>query len=149
MHLIELALEIAVNAHRGQTDLAGQPYILHPLRLAAQAKSTNTIAVAILHDVVEDTSVTLDDLRNAGIPEYIVNAVDCITWRQSENEPYKDYLLRVRSNDLSWEVKILDIRDNMNLARLPVVTKKDLNRVKKYHGGLAFLEGRASDIPND
>lgn len=112
--MLELAIRIAADAHAGQLDKAGKPYILHPLAvmLAVAPHGLNAQAVAVLHDVVEDTSVTLDALREAGIPGLVVAAVDAITKR--EGEKYETYLSRVRANDLAFAVKIEDIRHNMS-----------------------------------
>jgi hypothetical protein len=126
---LEKAIAIAVEAHAGQADKAGQPYILHPLRVMMRCGSDDAKTVAVLHDVVEDTGMTLDALRQAGFSDAIVEAVDGMTKRQDES--YEDFVRRAGSNPLSREVKIADISDNLNVARLPELNDEDLMRVKK------------------
>jgi (p)ppGpp synthase/HD superfamily hydrolase len=113
--LLEKAIQIACNAHAGQKRWNGDEYITHPLRVAFGyphfVKDEKEQIVAILHDVIEDTSITLEDLRREGFPEYIVEAIDDITKR--ENESYEeDYLDRVRKNPIARQVKYADLLDN-------------------------------------
>src|SRR5262249_30480364 len=98
MATIERALQIAAKAHDGQTDKDGQPYILHPLRVMAAAKGIDAQIVAVLHDVVEDTAITLDDLRAAGFSGQVLEAVRCVT--HDKSEPYADYVVRCKHNPL-------------------------------------------------
>lgn len=134
---LDKALEIACKAHKGQVDKAGHPYILHPLRLMLRCEAEAERIVALLHDVVEDSDCTLDDLRNAGFHEEIVEAVDCLTRRQDES--YDAFIARLASNGLAKIVKIKDIQDNLDLTRIAVLTESDLNRIARYHKALAFL----------
>jgi hypothetical protein len=108
--LIEKAINIAKVAHRNQKRWNGNPYIEHLLRLVEKATSDKAKIVAALHDVVEDTSVTLEDIALAGFSTEIVEAVDAITQRPEES--YVDYILRLVNNDLATEVKLLDLEDN-------------------------------------
>ncbi|SPE51583.1 Metal dependent phosphohydrolase, HD region [Verrucomicrobia bacterium] len=128
--LLEEAIEIAVEAHRGQLDRAGQPYILHPLRVMCRMQTPAEKMVAILHDVVEDTDWTLDALRKRGFPEEIVQAVDCLTKR--EGEPYQALIDRAKQNPLARRVKLGDLEDNMDVRRNANLTEKDLERLNKY-----------------
>jgi (p)ppGpp synthase/HD superfamily hydrolase len=127
---LEKAIQIAVAAHEGQVDLSGQPYILHPLRVMMSMATDAELATAVLHDVVEDTGVTLDTLREAGIPEAVITAVDCVTKRNGE--AYDDYLNRVAGNPIARRVKLADLEDNMREDRLLTVTDQDVKRLEKY-----------------
>ena len=131
MDLIEESLEIALDAYQGQTDKAGETYILHPLRLMSKMDSKEEMSVALLHDVVEDSDYTLQHLREKSIPAKVVEAVEYLTKKEGEN--YEDFTERVKSNKLAAKVKKADIEDNMNILRLDNIREKDLKRVAKYH----------------
>lgn len=131
MATLENAIALAVRAHQGQKDKAGAPYILHPLRLMFKMKSDHARMAAILHDVIEDTSTTLDDLHRAGYPKAVIAAVDCLTRRQGET--YEKFMSRARRNPLARQVKLADLEDNMDIRRLSALSDKDLDRLKKYH----------------
>lgn len=130
MATIERALVIAAEAHQGVADKGGAPYILHPLRLMLQMKTTDERIVALLHDVVEDSPWTLDALRAEGFSEAVVSAIDGLTRR--EGETYEDFITRGVSNSLTRRVKLADIEDNMDLRRLAVIGEKDLERLQRY-----------------
>lgn len=138
--LLVKAEEVATHAHEGQVDKGGNPYIEHPRRVAARLKRVDEKIVGFLHDVVEDTTITLEDLRSLGFPAYIVEAVDAITKRKKES--YDQYLYRVFQNDLARAVKLADIAENMDLSRIPNVTDKDKERVKKYAYATDVLLGK-------
>ncbi|HBO2935171.1 TPA: HD domain-containing protein [Pseudomonas aeruginosa] len=129
--LIELALHRALQAYGGKVDKAGKPYILHPLRLAARLDDPISQSAALLHDVIEDSDTTEDDLREDGFPESVISAVVALTRRKGES--YEAFIDRVRIHPLARKIKLLDIEDNMNLLRLNAVTEKDLQRIAKYH----------------
>lgn len=129
--LIELALHRALKAYSGKVDKAGKPYILHPLRLAARLEDQISQSVALLHDVIEDSDATEDDLRDDGFPESVISAVVALTRRKGES--YEAFIDRVRVHPLARKIKLLDIEDNMNLLRLNAVTESDLQRIAKYH----------------
>ena len=131
------AIALARQAHAGQVDKAGAPYIDHPLRMAASLDNEEARIVAVLHDVVEDTSVTLDDLRAAGYSAEIIAAVDGLTRR--EDESYEEFIQRAAANPLARLVKIADLRDNMNLARIARPTQKDHQRLERYRQALQVL----------
>jgi (p)ppGpp synthase/HD superfamily hydrolase len=135
---LERAIQIAVNAHAGQKDKGGNAYILHPLRIMHSVKEYSEKIVAILHDVIEDTSVTIDDLKKEGYPQDVLFAVDCITKRKGEI--YKDYLERVKKSDIARVVKLADLEDNCDLSRINFPTNKDFERVQKYKASLAALK---------
>lgn len=140
MTLLEKAIGIAVEAHRGQVDKAGFPYILHPLRMMLKMTTENEMMAAILHDVVEDTPWTLEALRKEGFPEEVVSAIDCVTKRDGES--YEKFVDRAAGNPIARKVKIADLEDNMDLRRIGKVTKKDLERVERYHRAWQTLMGR-------
>jgi (p)ppGpp synthase/HD superfamily hydrolase len=139
---LEDAIVLATNAHRGQKDRNDEPYIMHPIRVMSQLWGYDERMVAVLHDVIEDTEVTLDDLRRQSYPDHIVAAVDAISKRKDIDEPYSTYILRVKENPLAAKVKIADLRDNANLDRLPGVEAYDLKRLDRYNRALQFLIGR-------
>ena len=128
--LLEKAIALAVIHHKGQTDKAGKPYIEHPLRLMNQVESEDEKIVAVLHDIVEDTDVSLDDLRDEGFSEEVLSAIECVT--KQDGEDYDSFIERISFNPLAVKVKLADLEDNMDLTRLPEVTEKDLERVEKY-----------------
>lgn len=130
-NLIDLGLEWALKAYGGKTDKGGKPYILHPLRLMARLDDPTGQLVALLHDVIEDSPITGEDLRRAGFPEPVVAAVEVLTRRKGES--YEGFIDRVRESPLARKVKLLDIEDNLNLLRLNTVTDKDLQRAAQYH----------------
>lgn len=115
-NMINKALKIATKAHEGQTDKGGQPYIFHPIRVALNCKTEEEKIVALLHDVVEDTSITLEDLRMEGFDNEILEAIKCLT--KIDGESYPDFIKRVVQNRIATHVKIEDIRDNMDVSRL-------------------------------
>lgn len=130
MYQIEKAIEIALKAHTGQKDRYGKPYILHPLRIMNKMETESEMIAAILHDVVEDSDISLDDLKKEGFNNEIINAVDNLTKREGEN--YFDYISRTINSPLSKKVKLGDLEDNMDLRRLDVISEKDTERFNKY-----------------
>lgn len=136
--LLELAIEVATQAHEGQLDKGGNPYILHPQTVAAALDSTENKIVAYLHDVVEDTEITLEDLKEMGFTYRIVNSIRILT--KSKDISYEDYLKSVKKDSNAWHVKIADIKHNMGISRIPEPTAKDFARIEKYKKALAFLE---------
>lgn len=137
MNLLEKAIAIAVQAHAGQLDKSGAPYILHPLRVMFGVSSEVEQIVAVLHDVVEDSEWTFEQLRAEGFSESVLAALDCVTKR--ENEDYFDFIDRIKVNPLAIAVKISDLHDNMKLARIPNPTERDFQRIRKYEKALAIL----------
>lgn len=137
MTLIEKSLTIALRAYAGKTDKAGCEYIHHPLRLMAKMTTDREMAVALLHDVIEDSDITAAELLADGIPNEVVEAVLCLTKQAGEN--YADFVLRAKQNSLARKVKIADIEDNINVLRLSTVTEKDLARIAKYHAAWQVL----------
>jgi len=117
--LLDKAIRLAAEAHAGQTEKNGSPYILHPLRLMFRMHGELEMAAAVLHDVVEDTDWTLERLGAAGFPPALVDALDCLTHRPGE--PYPRYVRRAAANPVARRVKLADLEDNLDLRRLPAV----------------------------
>ena len=134
---LDRAIELAKQHHEGQTNKAGKPYIEHPLRVMNQVESEEEKIVAVLHDIVEDTDISLDDLRSEGFSEEVVSAVECLTKQDGEN--YDSYIERISFNPLAVKIKLADLEDNRDLTRLPQVTDKDLERLEKYDKALEKL----------
>ena len=130
MPTIEDAIKLALDKHHGQTDKAGEPYILHPLRVMAQMQTEAEQIVAVLHDVVEDSDVTVDDLRKMGYREEIVTAIDHLSRR--DDESYEQFIQRIKPNPLAVRVKLGDLRDNMDLRRNATLDEKALERFQRY-----------------
>lgn len=131
------AFEIAIDAHDGQKDKGGHPYVLHPIRVAGKVKGQDEQVVALLHDVVEDTDWTLDGLREAGFSEEIVAAVDAISRREGESR--RAYLARCKTDPIARVVKMADLEHNMDLSRLADVTDRDIRRNAQYEKEIKFL----------
>ena len=128
--MLNKAIEIANRAHMGQVDKAGEPYILHPLRVMMTQVNEIERICAVLHDVIEDSNVTFDDLRGEGFSEEIIEVLNCITKRPGES--YDDFIDRILDNETACRVKLADLCDNMNISRIKNPTEKDKERIKKY-----------------
>lgn len=129
-NLLDVAIQIAVLAHHGQVDKANKPYILHPLRVMFSLDTEKEKIVGVLHDVIEDTSITYKCLRNNGFDNEILEAVKSVT--RDKNETYDKFIDRVKLNPIGVKVKLADLNDNMDLTRISNPTKKDYERMKKY-----------------
>lgn len=137
MNKYELALKIATEAHKGQVDKAGVPYINHPLTVASLVDTEEEKIVALLHDTIEDTNITEQDLIDYGFPNEIVEAVKLLT--HNKNVPYMDYVAKIKDNELARKVKIADLTHNSDLSRLKEITEKDKKRYEKYQKALLYL----------
>ncbi len=137
MSYVEAAIAIALKAHAGQVDKAGAPYILHPLRVMAAMTTDMERAAAVLHDVIEDSPLTGADLIDAGMPHAVVDAVVAVT--KVKPCVYEDYLDQVKRNPIARTVKLADLRGNMNLDRLPMLTDEDWQRHWKYQHAVRYL----------
>lgn len=135
--LCDLALQIAIRAHKGQKDKSGHDYIMHPIRVAERCTSPKAKIVALLHDTIEDTDVTTDYLREQGFPEEIIEGVLSVTKR--EGETYEDFVRRAAQNPIGKEVKKADLEDNMDVRRLKEITDKDVERMRKYLRAWRYL----------
>ena len=133
----EKAYEIAKRAHLGQVDKAGEDYIKHPEKVASFVETDEEKAVAYLHDVIEDTELTLEDLHEYEFSKEVIEAVDIITKKKGED--YRSYLNSVKKNKLARAVKLADLRHNSDLTRLIKVTEKDIKRKEKYQKAIDFL----------
>jgi (p)ppGpp synthase/HD superfamily hydrolase len=131
MATLERAIQIAAQAHQGQRDKGGASYILHPLRMMMRMESEATMIAAILHDVVEDSDWTLEQLRGEGFSEEVLQAVDCLTRR--DDETYEESVARAQADAIARLVKIADLEDNMNVKRIGEMTPTALARIEKYH----------------
>jgi hypothetical protein len=146
MATIEKALQIAAQAHEGQRDKEGLPYILHPLRVMSRVEGEEAQIVAILHDVVEDTKVTLADLRRAGFSEAVLEAVDCVTHRR--DQPYAEYVVSCKKNLTARQVKLGDLADNCRLDRSilrPQRLQPDLARIHRYFLSHKYLTDQITE----
>jgi len=131
MSNLERAIKIAASAHCGDVDKAGDPYILHPLSLMLQFDDLDEMIVAVLHDTVEDSPLTLGDLKKEGFSNAVVTAVDALTRREAES--YEEFISRLSSNSLARQVKLADLEHNMDVRMLESLTSNDLERIAKYH----------------
>lgn len=134
---LKRAIEIATTAHRGQVDKAGEPYLKHPLRVMERVNTVCEKICAVLHDVLEDSEITLSDLRDAGFTETILTALDALTRRCLEN--YESYIARVAQNRLATIVKLADLYDNLNTDRLTQISDDDRARLARYQGAVTVL----------
>ncbi|WP_250306945.1 HD domain-containing protein [Streptococcus sp. Marseille-Q3533] len=135
--IVDLALSIARKAHEGQLDKAGVDYIEHPIYVASQVDTEEEKAVALLHDVIEDSPVSAEELLQAGLPETVVTAVQVLTKKKEQD--YQTYLETVKKNPLARVVKLADLKHNSDLSRLSSITEKDRERLKKYKKAIDFL----------
>jgi len=134
---LEDAISLAAKAHRGQKDKAGAPYILHPLRVMLRMETETDRIVAVLHDVLEDSGVTVRDLQKAGYSAEIVEAVQYLT--RAKEEEYDQFIERVKGNTLAVKIKIADLEDNLDFERIKEPDQNDLRRYGKYRRALASL----------
>ena len=136
--LTKKALKLCFDAHKDQIDKSGMPYVYHPFHLAEQMTDELTTVVALLHDVVEDTPYTLNDLREMGFPEEVIEALALLT--HEKTMPYMEYVARIKQNPIAVAVKLADLRHNSDLTRLDHPGEKDLARVEKYRKAIRLLE---------
>lgn len=137
MSTLERAIALAAKAHEGQLDKAGQPYILHPLRVMLRMVTPEGRMAAVLHDVVEDTGITLEALRDEGFSESVLGAVAAVTKR--EGESYETFVQRAATDPLGRQVKLADLIDNSDLSRISEPTAEDHERIIKYQRAIAWM----------
>ncbi len=147
MSTLERAIEIAAQAHAGQVDKAGQPYILHPIRVMLMVKTRSEQVAAVLHDVVEDTIWTFEDLAAEGFADEVIEAIRALT--KSEGEKRLVAAKRAAQNSIARNVKLADVYDNMNLARIAQPTEKDLARLEEYKQVRAVLVEHGATLAVD
>lgn len=132
------ALKLCFEMHKDQTDKSGMPYVFHPLHLAEQMQDEATTVAALLHDVVEDTSCTFEELRGMGFDEAVLQALALLT--HDDDTPYTDYVAAIKPNPIAKAVKLADLRHNSDLSRMDVVDERAMKRYQKYKDAIAFLE---------
>lgn len=145
MGTLDKAIAIATRAHFGQRDKAGAPYVLHPLRVMLSLSTPEERIVGVLHDVVEDTSVTVGELRAEGFSDEVLAALDAVTKR--EGEEYMDFVVRAAANPIGKRVKLADLKDNCDLSRIADPTEKDAARIEKYRLAIGVIEAMPTTVP--
>ena len=131
------AMKLCFEAHKNQTDKSGLPYVFHPFHVAEQMHDEKTTIVALLHDVIEDTSYTLQDLRAMGFNQEVLDAIALMT--HDNNLPYMEYVAKIRENPIARTVKLADLRHNSDLTRMDEITETELKRVEKYKAAMRLL----------
>ena len=135
--LTKKALLISFSTHKEQKDKSGMPYVYHPFHLAEQMDDEASVCVALLHDVAEDTEMTLDDIKGEGFPEEVTDALALMT--HDDIVPYLDYVKKLKHNPIARKVKLADLMHNSDLSRLDTVDEKALERVEKYKKAIDIL----------
>ena len=134
----KLALKLCFDAHKDQTDKSNMPYVFHPFHLAEKMDNEKTTIVALLHDVIEDTEYTVDDLRNMGFDDDVLTAITLMT--HQPDIPYMEYIASIKKNEIARTVKLADLHHNSDLTRLETITEKDQRRAEKYFEAIKLLE---------
>jgi len=143
MRKLERAIAIAVEGHSGQVDKAGEPYILHPLRVMLSCATEDERIVGVLHDVVEDCpGWTFERLREEGFSDTVLAALEAVTHR--EGETYEAFVERAAANPVGLRVKLGDLRDNCDMTRISTPTERDRARIEKYRRAIEIIEKRGS-----
>ncbi|MDO5540126.1 MAG: HD domain-containing protein [Eubacteriales bacterium] len=138
--LYRMAVEIATNAHKGQKDKGGNPYINHPLKVAEGLEEMEMKIVAVLHDVLEDSDMRAEELLEKGFPEKLVEAICVLTHKKGDPDSYEEYIRKVKQNPIARKVKIEDIKHNLDLSRIPNPVPGDFKRCEKYKKALRYLK---------
>lgn len=136
-NLTKKALKLCFESHKEQVDKSGMPYVFHPFHLAEQMNDEATTVVALLHDVVEDTDITFEDLEKQGFGEEIISALKLLT--HNDDTPYMDYVAKIKNNKIATAVKLADLKHNSDLSRLDTVDEKALKRKEKYEKAIKLL----------
>ena len=134
----KIALKLCFEAHKEQVDKSGMPYVFHPFHLAEQMNTEETTIVALLHDLVEDTDYTIEDLVDMGFDKSITDAIALMT--HTDNVAYMDYVRAIKDNPIAKTVKLADLKHNSDLTRLETVDEKALSRREKYLKAIAILQ---------
>ena len=132
------ALALCFEAHKDQKDKSGLPYVFHPFHLAEQMEDEVTTIVALLHDVIEDTEYTIEDLQKAGFSQNVISAIALMTY--DPQVPYMEYVRAIKSNPIARAVKLADLRHNSDMTRLDIITQRDEERAQKYLDAILILE---------
>lgn len=136
--MTKMALKLCFEAHKEQVDKSGMPYVFHPFHLAEQMQTEETTVVALLHDLIEDTDYTIEDLTSMGFGKNITDAIALLT--HADSVEYMDYVREIKNNPIAKAVKLADLKHNSDLSRLDVVDEKALNRREKYLNAIKLLE---------
>lgn len=136
--LTKKAMNLAFKKHLNQIDKSGLPYIFHPVHIAEQMDDEDSVIVALLHDVMEDTQTDINELRTYGFSETVIDALVLLTHNKKIN--YETYIQNISQNPLATKVKIVDLQHNSDLSRLNIITSKDIARVQKYVESLNYLK---------
>ncbi len=146
--MLDKAIRIAATIHEGQVDKAGQPYILHPLRVMFAMETDLEKICAVFHDVIEDSDLTLEALRKQGFSDEVLSVLDALSKR--ENESYEDFISRVLLNKTACRVKLADLKDNMDLSRIANPSEIDYQRFEKYRKATdRILQALSNDTGNN
>ncbi|MDO7904869.1 GTP pyrophosphokinase [Paenibacillus sp. JX-17] len=137
MQTITQAVMLAAHYHDGQTDKGGNPFVFHPLRLMLKALSEEEQVIAILHDLIEDTSITISELERRGFNSEVTAAVEALS--RGEHESYDDFIRRIKKNTLARRVKILDLQDNVEMVRHKDLDAQREKQLRKYSRALDIL----------
>ncbi len=132
------AMRLCFEAHKDQTDKSGMPYVFHPFHVAEQMPDEETTVTALLHDVIEDTHYTLQDLRDMGFAEEVLDALALMT--HDKSVPYLDYVAKIRGNRIARTVKLADLRHNSDLTRLDEIDEETRQRTEKYREAIRLLQ---------
>lgn len=136
--LTKKALKICFDAHKDQVDKTGMPYVFHPFHLAEQMDTEDAVCIALLHDTVEDTDISFEDLINEGFNDNIINALKLLT--HNDDTPYLEYVARIKENPLARKVKLADLRHNSDLARLDLTVDIIPPKYSLYLEAIKYLE---------
>lgn len=131
------ALKLSFEAHKNQVDKSGMPYVYHPFHLAEQMETEDAVIVALLHDVVEDTDYTIDDIKELGFSKRVIEALELMT--HDKSVPYMDYVAKIKDNPIAKAVKIADLKHNSDLSRLDVVDDKARKELRSMQPQLNCL----------
>ena len=135
--MTKIALNLCFEAHKEQRDKSGLPYVFHPFHLAEQMQDEDTTIVALLHDLIEDTDHTLDELKELGFSERVINAIALMT--HEHGVPYMDYVAKIKHDPIAKAVKLADLKHNSDPTRLDVLTPRDIERANKYKAAMELL----------
>ena len=136
-NLTKKALKISFEAHKDQFDKSGIPYVYHPYEVASGFHTEDEVCVALLHDVVEDTDMTFDDLAQEGFGEKIIDALKLLT--HYDDTPYFEYIKAIKQNPLASAVKLADLKHNSTRSRMNKITEWDKKRYQKYAIAMKIL----------
>ncbi len=134
----KLAMRIAFEAHKNQMDKCGVPYVFHPIHLAEQMSDEKTTCAALLHDVVEDTPMTFEELESYGFDSDVIEALKLLT--HADDVPYMDYVAALKHNKIAKAVKLADLKHNSDMTRLDEIDDYAIKRAEKYKSAIKLLE---------